>query len=116
MPVMRYETGASSVTLSGLANANFSSLMFTGGAGDYELDFSGELQQDATVNIEVGAGSVQLIIPKDVKAKVTMDGALVSVDNSSSWAQSGDVYTQSGSGPTLTIIIKMAAGGLTITD
>ncbi|HKI55099.1 MAG TPA: toast rack family protein, partial [Anaerolineales bacterium] len=116
MSVLRYETGASSVTLSGLANANFSTLIFSGGAGSYELDFGGELKDDAIVRIESGAGNVQLIIPKDVDAEVTVESALVNIDHSSGWSQNGNDYTQKGDGPTLTIIIKMAAGNLTITD
>lgn len=116
MSVLRYETGASNVTLSGLANANFSTLMFSGGAGDFKLDFSGELTESGTVNISAGAGSVQLVIPKGVNARVTVESALVSVNSSSNWSQSGNDYTQSGAGPTLTVIVKMAAGNLTITD
>ena len=116
MSVLRYETGASNVTLSGLANANFSMLIFSGGAGDYELDFSGDLTEDGTVNVSAGAGSVQLVIPKGVNAKVTVEGTLVSVNSSSNWSQNGNDYTQTGSGPTLTVIVKMAAGNLTITD
>lgn len=116
MSVLRYETGASRVTLSGLANANFSTLIFSGGAGDYKLDFSGTLMEPGTVNISAGAGSVQLVIPKGVNAKVTVESALVSVSASSNWSQNGSDYSQSGSGPTLTIIVKMAAGNLAITD
>lgn len=116
MTVLRYETGASNVTLSGLANANFSTLMFSGGAGDYKLDFSGELTEPGTVNISAGAGSVQLVIPKGMNARVTVESALVSVSSSSNWSQNGNDYSQSGSGPTLTVIVKMAAGNLTITD
>lgn len=116
MSVLRYETGASSVTLNGLANANFSTLIFSGGVGDYELDFSGDLTEAGTVDISAGAGDVQLIVPKDLNARVTVESALVNVNLSSNWSQSGNDYTQSGEGPLLTIIIKMAAGNLTITD
>jgi hypothetical protein len=116
MSVLRYETGASNVTLSGLANANFSTLIFSGGAGSYKLDFSGKLANDGTVNIEAGAGDVQLIIPKGVSANVTVESALASVNHSSNWDESGGEYSQNGEGSTLTIIVKMAAGNLTITD
>lgn len=116
MSVLRYETGASNVTLKGLANANFSTLIFSGGAGDYLLDFGGELKRDATVTLSAGAGDVQLVIPKGVNAKVTVEGALVNVNFSSNWAQNGSTYLQDGSGPSLIIIVKMAAGNLTVTD
>jgi len=116
MSILRYETGASNVTLSGLANANFSTMIFTGGAGSYKLDFGGELQKDGIVNVEAGAGDVQLIIPKGVTARVSLDSALVNVNLSSNWSQNGNEYSQTGEGPALTIIVKMAAGSLTITD
>ena len=116
MSLLRYETGASDVKLAGLANANFSTLMFNGGAGSYTLDFSGKLTREGVVKIEAGAGDVQLIIPKDVNAKVTVESTLASVNHSSGWTENGSEYTQNGSGPELTIIVKMAAGNLTITD
>jgi len=116
MSVFRYETGASNVELSGLANANFSTLIFNGGAGDYTLDFSGALQQDATARVETGFGNLTLVIPEDVDARVTVEGTAINVTHSSGWGQSNRTYTQDGSGPTLTIIVKMGAGNVTITD
>ncbi|HXF85938.1 MAG TPA: toast rack family protein [Anaerolineales bacterium] len=116
MSVLRYETGASNVTLSGLANANFSTLMFSGGAGDYTLDFSGELQRDATVTIEAGLGDVNLVLPRDMNVRVTVESAAVDINHGSGWTQSGNVYSQKGEGPTLTVVVKMAAGSLSLTD
>ena len=116
MSILRYETGASNVKLTGLANANFSTLTFSGGAGNYTLDFSGELQRDAVVTIEGGFGDLSLVIPEEVDAIVTVEGAALNVNHSSGWAQSGQKYTQNGSGSTLTVLVKMAAGNLVITD
>ncbi|HET9912240.1 MAG TPA: toast rack family protein, partial [Anaerolineales bacterium] len=116
MSMLRYETGASNVKLTGLANANFSTLKFSGGAGNYTLDFSGDLQRDAVVTIEAGFGDLSLVIPEDVNAIVTVEGAALNVNHSSGWAQNGQKYTQKGSNSTLTILVKMAAGNLVITD
>ena len=116
MSVFRYETGASNVELTNLANANFSTLNFNGGAGDYTLDFSGDLQQDATARIETGFGDLTLIIPENMDARVTVEGGAVNVNHSSGWGQSNQTYTQEGSGSTLTIIVKMGAGNVTLTD
>jgi hypothetical protein len=116
MSLLRYETGASDVQLTGLANANFSTLTFSGGAGNYTLDFSGELQRDAVAEIESGLGNVSLVIPEDLDAVVTVEGAALNVNHSSGWAQNGREYVQSGSGHTLTIVVKMSAGNLVITD
>jgi hypothetical protein len=116
MSMLRYETGASDVELTGLANANFSTLNFSGGAGNYTLDFSGELQRDGVVTIEAGFGDLSLVIPEEVDAVVTVEGAAVNINHSSGWSQNEQKYTQDGSGPTLTILVKMAAGNLVITD
>jgi len=116
MTELRYSTGASDVRLEGLANANFSTLVFDGGAGDYTLDFSGELQRDATVSIDSGLSDLRVVIPVGVNAIVTIDGGLTDINASDGWSQNGSVYTQKGEGPTLTIVINMGAGNITITD
>lgn len=115
MTMFRYETGASNVTLNGLANANFSTMLFKSGAGDYLLDFSGTLQRDATVSIESGLSNIILIIPAGVHAVVTTEGGVTNVHTGPDWAQNGNVYTQAGDGPTLTILIKTGASDVTIT-
>ena len=116
MSILRYETGASDVKLTGLANANFSTLTFSSGAGNYTLDFSGELQRDAVVTVESGLGNLSLIVPENVEAVVTVESVAVNISHGSGWSQNGQKYTQNGSGPTLTIIVKLAAGNLVITD
>ncbi len=116
MTVFRYETGASAVKLTGLANANFSTMFFNGGAGDYRLDFTGDLQQDITARVETGFADLTLVIPEDVNARVTVEGAAVNVNPGSGWRQSDYTYTQDGPSPTLTIIVKVAAGNVTITN
>ena len=116
MSELRYDTGASSVTLKGLGNANFSSLIFKAGAGDYELDFSGTLQRDATINLDCGLSNLTLRIPQGVHAVVNVDGGLNNVTTSSGWSKSDQTYTQEGSGPTLNFTVNMGAGNLTLTD
>jgi len=116
MSILRYSTGASDVKLTSLANANFSTLTFSGGAGNYTLDFSGDLQQDVVATVDSGLGNVTLIIPRDVNAKVTVDGAAVNINHGSGWSQSGQDYTQKGDGFTITIVVNMAAGNLLIDD
>ncbi len=116
MSVFRYETGASNVELTGLANANFSTLIFNGGAGNYTLNFNGELGRDTTARVETGFGDLMLVIPENVDARVTVEGGAINVNHSSGWGQSNRTYTQESSGPTLTILVKMGAGNVTITD
>lgn len=115
MSLLRYETGASTVRLKGLANANFRTMTFGGGAGDYILDFSGELKTPATVTISTGLTNLILAIPAGVPAEVTTEGGLSNTIAGPGWTQSGNVYSQSGSGPALTFVVKTGAGNLTLT-
>lgn len=115
MSVFSYTTGASNVKMNGLANANFSLFDFSSGAGDYTLDFSGDLQRDASVKIQTGLSNLIIIVPEGVNAVVTVEGGLSNVNAGSGWSQSGSVYKQSGEGPTLTFVIEMGAGNLTLT-
>ena len=115
MTLFRYETGASTVKMSGLANANFSTMIFNSGAGDYTLDFSGTLQRDATITISSGLSNIILVIPQNVNANITTESGLANINAGPGWIQNGSQYTQSGSGPTLTFLIKTGAGNLTLT-
>ena len=112
MGTLRYDTGASQVTLSDLANANFEEMIFNGGAGDFTLDFSGDLQRDATVRIDSGLSSLRIIVPDGVDARVSIDGGLSATSVTGGWRRSGNGYSLSGEGPTLTIEIEMGAGSL----
>ena len=114
MSTFTYNTGASDVKITGLANANFSLFDFSSGAGDYTLDFSGELQRDASVKIETGLSNFIIIVPEGVNAVVTVQGGLSNVNAGSSWERSGSDYVQKGEGPTLTFVIEMGAGNLTL--
>lgn len=112
MVSLRYSTGASSVKLYGLAYANFASMIFRGGAGDYLLDFSGDLQRDAAVTVEAGVSKVTIVVPTGTSARVVFEGGLSDVFASGGWEKSGNQYTLEGSGPQLVIKVNIAAGQL----
>jgi hypothetical protein len=112
MDTLRYETGASQVLLEGLANANFKSMVFKGGAGNYELDFSGELKRDATVSVDAGLSSIKIIVPEGMAVRVIVDRGLANVDIDSGWEKSGNDYSTNGEGPRLTINVNLGAGNL----
>ena len=114
MSEFSYTTGASDVTLNGLANANFKTFVFNSGAGNYNIDFSGALQRDATASIDSGLSDLTVLIPGKMNAIVTIDSALANVTVPKGWSQSAKIYTQPGKGPTLTVIINMGAGDISI--
>ena len=115
MSTLKYETGASNLKMTGLANANFSMMDFSSGAGDYTLDFSGELQRDASIKISSGLSNIIVVVPEGVDAVVTVDSGASNISAGSSWSQNGKVYKQKGEGPTLTFVIEIGAGNVTLT-
>lgn len=114
MSTFTYNTGASDVKILGLGNANFTLFDFSSGAGDYTLDFSGDLQRDASIKIETGFSNLIIIVPEGVDAVVSVQGGLSNVNATTGWERSGDDYVQKGEGPTLTFVIEMGAGNLTL--
>jgi hypothetical protein len=67
------ESGVSKFTATNLSNLNFRNLKFSGGVGSYKLDFDGRLRQSAEVLIEVGLGSIDVSVPKNIPAKLVYD-------------------------------------------
>ena len=114
MNSFRYETGASNITMEKLANANFQTMIFQSGAGNYSLDFSGILQRDASVFIETGLSRLVISVPEGIQAEVNFEGPLSKVFTSGNWQESGNEYIQEGQGPKLTITIEDKAGTVTL--
>ena len=114
MNAFRYETGASNISMEKLANANFQTMIFQSGAGNYNLDFSGLLQRDASIFIETGLSRVVISVPDGVPAEVNFEGPLSKVITSGDWQQSGDEYFLDGQGPQLIFTIETKAGTVTL--
>jgi len=114
--ILSYKTGASTVTLNNLGNANFKTLIFKGGVGDYKLDFGGTFQRAGTATIRSGMSSLTLVIPLGIKSTVKVSSGMSNVQIPTGWSQEGETYTQAGSGPVLTIVIEMGMGSVQITQ
>jgi len=112
MDELIYNTGASNVKLSGLANANFERMSFSAGAGSYTLDFSGELQRDADVDITGGVSNTKIIIPEGVHAVVEFTTGMSNIETEGTWTIRDGVYEMEGEGPVLTINIEVGAGNI----
>ncbi len=82
MVSMDIEAGAASLECFGLGNANCEAFSFEGGAGSFELDFRGEFEGEMDISIEIGLGSADIVLPKDVPVRIEAetDGWLSSVD------------------------------------
>lgn len=89
---------------------------FSSGAGDYSLDFSGELQQDATMVIKTGLSNIRIIVPESKAAQVTVTGGLSNVEVNGLWKTSGNVHTLPGEAAQITISVEMGAGNLILNN
>lgn len=119
MESLEYETGASTVTLIGLANANFKNMKFKGGAGTYSLDFSGDLRTSGTVRAEAGAGTVRIVVPAATAARVTVSGSLNDVSTEGQWTVDKGAYNTAavatvGQGKVLTITVTVNVGSVAL--
>ena len=114
MNSFRYETGASNINMEKLANANFQTMIFQSGAGNYTLDFSGLLQQDASIFIETGLSRLVISVPDGVQAEVNFEGPLSKVIMNGDWQQAGDEYFLEGQKKGGRFTIETKAGTVTL--
>lgn len=112
MNTFRYETGASDVEMKSLGYANFSTMILDSGAGNYDIDFSGGIEEDTNIFVESGLSNLTIRVPDGIPAVLKIEGALTNVSASGDWHGSGDTYTHDGDGPTLHFTIEMGAGNL----
>jgi len=114
MKEFSFKTGASSAKLYGLGNANFISMNFSCGAGDYTLDFSGTLSMESTVDIKAGVSNLTIIIPADMNAAIVNHGMVSNINTQGTWLVTDETYTTMVDGPKLTINLDMAVGNINL--
>jgi hypothetical protein len=114
MDELSFTTGASSADLYGLGYANFNTMNFSAGAGDYALDFTGALSHDATVNIKATISNITITIPAGTKAVIINGGTVSNINTEGTWLLSDNTYTTLEEGSTLTINLDMAVGNVTL--
>ncbi len=78
---IKIDAGAVELKVKKLGNANFERLSFDGGAGDFDIDFSGEYKGISRAKISIGLGGAKIRIPSDLPVRIeTDDSFLSSVD------------------------------------
>lgn len=112
MSLLHYETGASDVSLTNLAYANAASIEFRSGAGNYTLDFGGDLLRDTQLDVRSGMSKVSIYVPQNSNTTVTFSGGLSSVNTTGNWQKSNQTYSYSGGGANLNINVEMGAGSV----
>ncbi len=110
--VLTVNAGAAQAEFTSLADLSASDITMRGGAGDFRLDFGGDLKQDMRVAIDAGAAKVTIVVPEGTAAELTFEGALTDIDAGGAWEKSGNRYVLDGEGPRITLTIRMGVGSL----
>ena len=114
MGLLAFTTGASSAKIFGLANANFNTMTFSGGAGNYTLDFSGNLSHDASVELKAGASNLKIIVPSEMRVQVNNLSSVSVINTEGTWLLTDDTYTTLEEGFLLTINLNLTVGNVTL--
>jgi len=116
MKALNAVVGAANFSLTGLGNARFQEMTFRSGAGNFELAFDGAFQGQSQVHVESGMSRLIIRVPREVGARVELEGALSST-HLRGFSQNGNVFTNASYGQVsdqLTISVKMGMGDLTL--
>ncbi len=78
------DAGATSLDIRMIGNANFDEMNFSGGVGSFDLDFRGEYNGESRIDMEIGLGSADIVLPKDVPVRIVAEEA--------NWLSSLDIH------------------------
>mgnify|MGYP000911914286 CR=1 FL=1 len=91
MGTASFEAGAAEFRLTQLGNLNAERIEVGAGVGSITLGFGGRWEQDASVSIDMGLGSLELRIPEGLGVRLRKDSFLTALD-SEGLIKRGDVY------------------------
>ncbi|MGQ9709107.1 MAG: toast rack family protein [Anaerolineae bacterium] len=109
--------GAANVEVRGIGYAHPRDVRVEGGVGNLVLDFTGPWADSARVNVTAGLGSLTLRFPRDVGARIRVEGGLSNVTTTGDWRLSEGVYLNEAygqAGATLEVTITAGVGGVTL--
>ncbi len=112
-----FKVGAAAFAVEGLGNSGCRNITFKGGVGSTLLDFSGEWQHDAEVNIEVGLGSLEIRVPSELGVRIERNTFLMGFDAQGIWIHEGNTWTSENWGQgshDLTIHVRGALGTIEV--
>lgn len=75
---VRISSGASSIRVQGLGNARAERVEFEGGVGEATLEFDGTWTRPASVEVDMGIGSLTLRFPRSLGVRIEKDSFLTS--------------------------------------
>jgi hypothetical protein len=118
MSMLNLGSGAGSIDVRNLANANFDEMILEGGAASFGVHFGGQLQRDGHVRISTGVSSVDLTIPSSTAAKLYSESVMGSLHVDKSFTKTKGAYLTEAAvaegSPMLTIRLTVALGSLNL--
>jgi hypothetical protein len=87
-----FKAGAASFRVEELGNSGCRRMSVSGGVGTLTLDFSGEWNYDATGDINVGLGTVEIRVPAELGVRIEKSTFLMSFDAPGFDKQNGGVW------------------------
>jgi hypothetical protein len=91
MSTASFEVGAAEFTARNLGNLNAERIDVDAGVGSLMLWLTGEWERDAQVSIDMGLGSLELMVPEGLGVRLRKDSFLTALD-SEGLVKRGDVY------------------------
>jgi hypothetical protein len=117
LEVLDVEAGAASLRMRRLGNAQFEWMRFTGGAGNFDLDFSGDWQEPAEIDIDASLSNLTLTVPEEVGVQIDAgDRPLTNVDTRG-FRREGDTWVNDAWGTSevkLVFSVNIGLGNLTL--
>ncbi len=112
-----FKAGAASLNVEKLGNSNCRNLSVSGGVGSLTLDFSGDWKHDATGDINVGLGSIEIRVPAELGVRIDRSTFLMSFDAPDLVKQDGGVWLSRNwetASRRLSLSVSGALGGITV--
>jgi hypothetical protein len=113
---VRIASGASSVRVRGLGNARAERLQFDGGVGEATLEFDGAWSRSASLDVDMGVGSLTLRFPRSLGVRIEKDSFLASFSPAGMVRRGDAWYSRSWDGAPnkLTVRISAALGSINV--
>ncbi len=111
------KAAAAAFKVIGLGNSGCQTITVSGGVGDVELDFSGEWSQDATADINVGLGGIEIRVPSEIGVRIERSTFLMAFDAPDFLKEEGGVYVSRNWGRArhhLRLSLSGAFGGIKV--
>lgn len=112
-----FKAGAAQFKVVDLGNSRCERINVSGGVGALSLDFSGDWDHDATADINVGLGTIEISVPAELGVRVERSTFLMSFDAPGLEKQDGGVWLSRNwetAEHRLTLSVSGALGGISI--